>query len=1452
MRNLIVALAVACAVVVGGFANALADLSLAPTEFEVDSYVRDSISAQWDGFRNDGALLPMNGATRRWKDLAGDNDLILTASGGWRSDGSLAVDGCSATGGVCSTYKTIEAVFLTKGGGSSQVVFMGGERYHALVRVPSKSFVSFTINGTMKGAESAGTSGELEFVAGVYNEANTATTAAYANGVASDAGSQMVALHYDTDKSIVGLGAVVKTDPAWRGRLYALRLHDRVLTPEEIAVNAALDRVRFAQASVADAFAGISSPALVLSGSLGTATPSYGTYVFGEPTEKTCTVDFETQTYDDGVDAVAVRDGVRAVFGGYTLKRADGTLLASDATARTFTRTVDGPVLARWNFTFQYRHDFTAAANGTVTFGSQTGVTEAGGWCAERNDVEVTAVPATGYSFAGWSGDTEGLDASSSTLTFQPDRPRALVAHFKVKYDWSALSYVRNGLVAQYDGIENAGFGAHDAAATAWCDLSGQSYAAVRNGDAALPTWKATAAAWEDSAATSFYIPGSAALEPLGSGEFTVEYSATGSIPSNNIGLFSFWPLTSANAYASLMSMRGWSGTLYVGSYGGSAVQFSSLSNSKMKNKRFNVSIVRKPQENLFTVYYDGVKFGDYTVAEAAYRLDAGMIGYANSTALTSGFIGDVHAVRIYNRALTPSEIEQNNLADRARFYGEDGGDSRIDDWGDIIYRVQVASEAGVCAVTANGVTLADGASTWVKSGDTLTLVANELDGANRGFFQWEGLPIDVYPFNKTVSFVVTKPYLTISARMADIRHVTTEGDDATGTGTRAKPFASVQAALRSFSEDFGEIRVKGGLYVGCLTNSAKAKLVKNLSVRGSYNDDWVQDLRNARTVLKSLNASSDVITLAGVQTNRFDGLDITGGAKGITAVNQSYNATALSALGPYIHHFVTRCAITNNTSTGLHHYGTRSGCDDCGFAVASSLIAFNGDRGVTVDNYGSSTAHCYYYNCTVVRNQSDGIYAFAHFKNYMDNSIFAFNGVGTGGGFDLKTGYETCKILLDNLCAYGGASGVQGGYSASYEPKETYLNADPMFTDGQSFELSAKSPCNKRGIDLAGNGIVPVETDLYGTPWNGEYDLGCVKSEHPFVPPKARHPEVWVSSDGNDDNEGDAPERALATLGEAGRRLATGGTLHLGAGTFADGIELSGNGVRIVGEGRDKTCIRMKSGTAIMILGHDALVRDLTVEGAAVGVKLGLIDGWAPTNVVVRDCTFRSCSGHGWYMQQDGLNPGVFTNFVSRCIFTNCATAVEMKGTETGKNRHGDMLIDTCLMVGGARGYKTDCQRADAPVQRNNVHRLVNCTIFGNSDYGVNFGVWEDGFCDNCIIADNGNYNVYMGDWGSLTFRNSFVGGTVKSYNYGGSAHTTISAPGSETDFTDSSYLKLRRQGNRSLRPTRSSPVKGFGKRALAADFVKTDLDGKPAPIRSWDAGCYFANHKGLVLFLR
>lgn len=59
----------------------------------------------------------------------------------------------------------------------------------------------------------------------------------------------------------------------------------------------------------------------------------------------------------------------------------------------------------------------------------------------------------------------------SGNFNLGPDKSKPVISLFDLKP--TAANYVRNGLIAMWDGIENAGLGVHDANAQIWVDLSG-------------------------------------------------------------------------------------------------------------------------------------------------------------------------------------------------------------------------------------------------------------------------------------------------------------------------------------------------------------------------------------------------------------------------------------------------------------------------------------------------------------------------------------------------------------------------------------------------------------------------------------------------------------------------------------------------------------------------------------------------------------------------------------------------------------------------------------------------------------------------------------------------------------------------------------------------------------------------------------------------------------------
>ena len=119
-----------------------------------------------------------------------------------------------------------------------------------------------------------------------------------------------------------------------------------------------------------------------------------------------------------------------------------------------------------------------AADGGTVSVGGGTAGTTASVTMAQLAGTPTVfaATPPEGYAFKEWTGDVETIASGSkydASVTVSATYPVVLTATFRRKGELTAQSYVRWGLAACYDGIENAGYGTHDANATKWKDLSG-------------------------------------------------------------------------------------------------------------------------------------------------------------------------------------------------------------------------------------------------------------------------------------------------------------------------------------------------------------------------------------------------------------------------------------------------------------------------------------------------------------------------------------------------------------------------------------------------------------------------------------------------------------------------------------------------------------------------------------------------------------------------------------------------------------------------------------------------------------------------------------------------------------------------------------------------------------------------------------------------------------------
>jgi len=215
----------------------------------------------------------------------------------------------------------------------------------------------------------------------------------------------------------------------------------------------------------------------------------------------------------------------------------------------------------------------------------------------------------------------------------------------------TAKGYVQSGLVAMWDGIENAGWGTHDASATAWKDLVGNCDGTSHNvsfgDDHAI--FNGTSSRFDLASQTPF---GSTNLQIEAVIQLATPYQASTVVNAGgNMPCFTI--STSAQKIVTYAQPTG--NPLYP-LWPLDITKASSLSVA-YQNKTSNAAYqdaVAKIQDG-----FGGV-IDDSSVAKIGARLRGGQYGQY--------FKGRIYCLRVYSRALTADEIAANYAIDKARF----------------------------------------------------------------------------------------------------------------------------------------------------------------------------------------------------------------------------------------------------------------------------------------------------------------------------------------------------------------------------------------------------------------------------------------------------------------------------------------------------------------------------------------------------------------------------------------------------------------------------------------------------------------------------------------------------------------------------------------------------------------------------------------------------------------
>jgi hypothetical protein len=222
----------------------------------------------------------------------------------------------------------------------------------------------------------------------------------------------------------------------------------------------------------------------------------------------------------------------------------------------------------------------------------------------------------------------------------------------------TAKDYIQDGLVAMWDGIENAGWGVHNPNATTWVDLIGgkqlnfcafgENYSTVTNASRTGNVF---------TLSTDFTLHGCI----MNCNKLWRNWTMLGIGDTTTAGLQKGICLNGtdqADYFAAVVYRKAYSGTV-----------LSGVSTGTSAGQAYSVDIAFYYASLEFSVFVNGVYIGkgqissgDWVLGDASVGIGTQFNGYAGMGSFRR------YNILYYSRALTASEIARNYAIDKARF----------------------------------------------------------------------------------------------------------------------------------------------------------------------------------------------------------------------------------------------------------------------------------------------------------------------------------------------------------------------------------------------------------------------------------------------------------------------------------------------------------------------------------------------------------------------------------------------------------------------------------------------------------------------------------------------------------------------------------------------------------------------------------------------------------------
>ncbi len=219
------------------------------------SYVTNGLIHHWDAIDNTGSGHDSSASV--WADLVGNNNLtILGSSITWGGNylnfgGTTGHKLLSANNAETSGGKTVEVVFKPDSVQSAAVIcaFCNEENdtadSNAYGKINIYSDNTINCKGESSSCYQTGLAAltDLNSISASYS-ANTTISACYVNAVAKTANGATHSLRGSSKKISVG-ASPTSYNYAFKGKIYAIRIYNKILTAEEVAQNYSVDVARF-------------------------------------------------------------------------------------------------------------------------------------------------------------------------------------------------------------------------------------------------------------------------------------------------------------------------------------------------------------------------------------------------------------------------------------------------------------------------------------------------------------------------------------------------------------------------------------------------------------------------------------------------------------------------------------------------------------------------------------------------------------------------------------------------------------------------------------------------------------------------------------------------------------------------------------------------------------------------------------------------------------------------------------------------------------------------------------------------------------------------------------------------------------------------------------------------------------------------------------------------------